>query len=428
MLQRDSSPAKPFLEPRQEIIALLSQRMGLNIQSVGNAAIERAINQAVKQSGLTDDRAYLQAIKISNVALEKLIDAVVIPETSFFRNPESFEYLAQHVLSFPRTRSENKPLRVLSLPCSSGEEPYSVAMTLLEAGLTQGQFQVDGIDISQKALAFAHQGIYGPYSFRNTPSFSPNYYLDKYFSQVKQTDYQIHDWVRSHVNFYPGNLSNAICLPHHAAYDIIFCRNLLIYFHQSAREQALHNLYRLLTPNGLLFVGYAETSQINQQQFISLGIPQAFVYQKISQRSTNSKRSLRSLQRDLPPKRKSVSPITKMPHQRPSSKRPPSKTPLEDLAKIRELADSGELTTALEQCDAYLKAYPMTAEAYLLLGEIYHAQGSDERADMAFHRTLYLQPNCVEALTYRLLLCDKKNDQKTAQQLRQRIYRLTQTN
>ncbi len=428
MPQRNSSPAKYFLAPRQEIMALLSQHIGLNIQSVGDSAIDRAITQSIKQSGLTHDRAYLQHLKTSKVALEKLIDAVVVPETNFFRNPESFEYLSQYVLSLPKATFAHKPLRVLSLPCASGEEPYSIAMTLSEAGLSHGQFQVDGVDISQKALSFARQGIYQQYSFRNTVSFSPQYYLDKYFTLVDQNRYQMNTWVRAHVKFYPGNLSDSICLPEHTNYDIIFCRNLLIYFHQSARQRALHHLYRLLAPNGLLFVGYAETGQINQQKFTSLCVPQAFVYRKFSQLPKAGKSLLVPSQGPSPAIGKLIQTINTAHHQNTPNKQSPPKTPLEDLATIRKLADGGELATALEQCDAYLKAHPMSAEAYLLLGEIYHAQGSDERADMAFQRVLYLRPNCIEALTYRLLLCEQKADLQTAQRLRQRIHRLTHDN
>lgn len=417
-------------------MALLSQHMGLNIHSVGTTAIDRAITQCLKLSGLEHDKAYLHQLKASKVALKDLIEAVVVPETNFFRNPASFEYLSQHVRNLHKTNPKHKTLRILSLPCSSGEEPYSIAMTLLEAGLSSASFQVDGVDISPKALTTARQGIYNLYSFRNTATFSPQHYLDTYFTPTSQNTYQINNLVRDRVKFYPGNLSDAICLPNYGPYDIIFCRNLLIYFHQSARERALYNLYRLLVPNGLLFMGYAETSHINQRQFTSLSAPQAFVYRKLSQWPNQKPVPLISSQTRLRPKeRKSTPSIRHTTHRgqlNPSSQlQPPNALndgALNELKKIRTLADGGQLTTALEQCDAYLQTHPMSAEAYLLLGEIYHAQGSDERADIAFHRVLYLQPDCIEALTHRLLLCEQRSDHVTAQRLRQRLQRLTQNN
>ncbi len=411
--------------------------MGLNIQSVGTTAIGRAITQGIKLSGLKNDKAYLDQLKASKLALKGLIEAVVVPETNFFRNPASFEYLSQHVLSLGQTNPRHKTLRVLSLPCSSGEEPYSIAMTLLEAGLPSASFQVDGVDISTKALAAARQGIYNRYSFRNTATFSPQHYLDQYFTPTSQGTYRINNLVRARVKFHPGNLSDAICLPNYGPYDIIFCRNLLIYFHQSARERALYNLYRLLVPNGLLFMGYAETSHINQRKFTSLSAPQAFVYRKLSQWPNQTKTAPVASPQTRPWSKgiKPIQPTRRTTHQGQSN--PPSQPPtpnslkdgaLNGLAKIRALADGGQLTMALEQCDVYLKKHPMSAAAYLLLGEIYHAQGSDERADIAFHRVLYLQPDCVEALTHRLLLCERKADHAAANRLRQRLERLTQTN
>ncbi|MEM9265124.1 MAG: CheR family methyltransferase [Cyanobacteria bacterium P01_F01_bin.13] len=420
-----------FSTPRQEIIGLLSQRIGLDIDSIGNTAVDRAITQAIKLSELENDTAYLSQLKASKSALDNLVEAVVVPETNFFRNPESFEYLAQYVLNLQKTSARNKSLRVLSLPCSSGEEPYSIAMTLLEAGLSHTQFQVDGVDISQTALATARQGIYNRYSFRNTAVFSPQNHLNKYFTPTGQDSYRIKNRVRSHVKFHPGNLADAICLTNSSSYDIIFCRNLLIYFHQHARERALYNLYRLLVPNGLLFIGYAETSHIDQRQFTSLCVPQAFVYRKLSQWPNKMPNPLASSPLGTTSlKSKPIQPLQNTAHLNKSNQ--PSKSlpaaPLNELARVRALADGGQLSIALEQCDAYLQTHPMSAEAYLLLGEIYHAQGSDERADIAFHRVLYLQPDCIEALTHRLLICEQRSDHITAQRLRQRIQRLTQKN
>lgn len=402
-------------------MALLSQHIGLNLQSLGDVTLNRAINQAIQQSGLQSDTDYLNRVKTSKAELANFIDTVVVPETHFFRNPESFDYLAQHIRRLKQAKLGHRRLRVLSLPCSSGEEPYSIAMTLLEAGYSN--FQVDGVDISSKALVTARQGIYKRYSFRNTASFSPQYYLDTYFVPAAPDKYRINNRVRSHVNFYPGNLSDSTCLPNHGTYDILFCRNLLIYFHASAREQALNNLYRLLVADGLLFIGYAETRQIHPQQFKPLGIPQAFAYRKVSHWPAPPLPQPKSPAKQLPvitthgprslPSPK-ISPQSSLPH-------PPS----EGLQKIRKLADDGQLGAALERCDAYLQAHPTSAAAYLLLGEIYHAQGSDQRAEIAFNRVLYLQPDCIEALTYSLLLCEQRADHQNAQRLRQRIYRVT---
>lgn len=452
----DSNPAFTHgRSPRQEIMALLSERIGLNIHSVGYATIDRAITQAIKQSG-QEEEVYLKQIKTSKATLDALIEAVVVPETHFFRNPESFTYLLKYAHQEKKRHINGKFLRVLSLPCSSGEEPYSIAVTLMEAGWNPTDFHIDGIDISQQALSIARQAIYKSYSFRNTTTFSPQYYRNKYFTSVSPGHYQPHTEVRSRVKFHQGNLSDVVCLPTHSSYDIIFCRNLLIYFHPSAREQALSNLDRLLLPNGLLFVGYAETRQIKQHIFRPLPIPQAFVFQKLSKQilfpseafnlspgkthvskniqtirpthQTNSEQQYQEIH--ITKNKKSNSNI--FPSSNPNATNmeaqiEPQKVHSSDpLTEIRELANNGELVSALEQCDTYLKVNPTSAEGYLLLGEIYQAQGSDARADIAFQKVLYLNPNCIEALTHRLLLCEQQTNQRMAENLRQRIDRLTQ--
>lgn len=443
-------------------MALLSQRIGLNIHSVGHVTINRAITHAIKQSG-QDEGEYLQQLKTSKATLDALIESVVVPETHFFRNPESFAYLLEYARQEQKRNIKGKCLRVLSLPCCSGEEPYSIAMTLMEAGLNLTDFQIDGVDISQQSLSIARQGLYKSYSFRNTATFSTQPYRDKYFTPTPHNNYHLNPEVRSRVKFYKGNLSDVICLPQHSPYDIIFCRNLLIYFHPSARAQALQNLDRLLIDNGLLFVGYAETRLMNQQLFNPLAIAQAFVFQKLPKQVSSPLFSIQSLpekpqgDKDFqenkllqkPKFRNHQKNNTSVIQETPSALRlsksdthhidrkiisnsnektisdPTVETLSDDLTKIRKLANNGRLGAALEQCDAYLKENPTSAEGYLLLGEIYQAQGSDERADIAFHKVLYLNPNCIEALTHRLLLCEQHANQRMAEQLRQRIARLT---
>lgn len=446
--------------PRQEIIVLLSKHIGLNINSVGHATINRAITKAIQLSETKTEVAYLQKLKASKQALQQLIELVVVPETHFFRNPESFAYLLKHIRQNQQNKENHKRLRVLSLPCSSGEEAYSIAMTLLEAGLEPAQFKIDGVDINQQGLSIANQGIYGTYSFRNTPIFHPQYYLNKYFSPVDESHYCIHKKIHSNVKFDQGNILEFDRPHQQSSYDIIFCRNLLIYFHDSARNQALDNLYHLLLPNGLIFFGYAETHIINPQKFSPLAIPQIFAFRKLKKKyigRTNllriSRVNLETLDKKGQPANPNLCQIKDKEHlfeqsiilgikdklyakkkskyetiikQKCKMLKNQDVSPPSEITHIRELADHGNLDTALAQCDAYLKANPMSAEGYLLLGEVYQAQGSDERADMAFQRTLYLNPSCVEALNHRLLLCEQKADRDTAEQIRQRIVRLTQ--
>ena len=411
---------------RAAIETLLAHHIGLNVDSLGSTTLARTIAHGMKALGLANLVAYWQYLNSSQIALEELVEAVVVPETSFFRNPKSFDYLRRYV-------GEQIPCggwRILSLPCSTGEEPYSIAMTLLQAGLSPKSFSIDGVDISAVALAKARQGVYNRYSFRQNID-ALAHYIQQYF-QFNGRQYCIGARARSSVRFDWGNLASAWCLFDRPPYDIIFCRNLLIYFHSSARDRALYNLYRLLVPNGLLFVGHAETRQIDPQRFRPIRVPHAFVYRKLPH-PLAVRKSFSPVSRDdiSPPVRERLQPtpllesaIGETIQRQASSAADEATPPIPNLAAIRSLADRGILTEALEQCDRYLQHHPTDGAAYLLLGAIYQARGEDDLAEMAFQKALFLDPNCEDALIHLLLLCQQKGDRSGVQRLQQRIERL----
>ena len=426
------------------IAALLNRLIGLNETSIGSAGVQRAIAQAMQAAGYGNVEAYWQHLQGSQAAIAALIEAIVVPETSFFRNPESFLFLKRWASQTGRQQVAEAPLRLLSLPCSTGEEPYSIAMTLLEAGLSAEQFQVDALDVSEAALAQARCGIFGAYSFRPGQSVPPSLdaIVDRYFQQEGE-QYQLSDRVRSRVQFRSGNLADPMCLCQTQPYDVVFCRNLLIYFHQAARNRAMRTLHRLLKPNGLLFLGYAETNQIHPNQFEVIRYPQAFVYRRVASSPTQSdgvaanalpKLDL-SVRPGLPMAPNTVADVAKsipatppINPTLPSAIRPP-KLPQPaaqtSLSNIRGMADRGELLIAAAQCDRYLHAHPTSAAAYRLLGEIYQAQGINDAAVQAFRKAIYLDPTCVEALLYLALLYEDQGQLAAAERLRQRVQRLT---
>ena len=152
-------------------------------------------------------------------------------------------------LLFETVAGRNDEFRVLSAPCSTGEEPYSIAMTLMGAGLKS--FQVDGVDISERALLKARDGIYGYNSFRADLPL----YAQRWFRKCEQGRMLAQE-VRNSVNFHAGNIIDG-CLPN-GRYDVIFCRNLLIYLDDGSRKCLAALLNEKLKDGGLLFVGHAE--------------------------------------------------------------------------------------------------------------------------------------------------------------------------
>src|SRR5207249_345639 len=203
---------------------------------------------------LQETHAYWERVRASEAELQELIEAVVVPETWFFRDREAFAALALTVYEDWLGAHPEDDLRLLSLPSSTGEEPYSMAMALLDAGFPANRFRVDAVDISARALARAGHAVYGKNSFRGNELG----FRDRHFEATTH-GYRLSDAVRRQVQFQQGNLLAAGFLPGVESYDVIFCRNVLIYFDRAAQDRALTVLVRLLTPKGVLFVAPSET-------------------------------------------------------------------------------------------------------------------------------------------------------------------------
>ncbi len=257
---------------------LLKSRIGLDASSVGSAVIERAVRQRMSGLALHDEDEYWMRLNGSPGEVQALIEAVVVPETWFFRYPESFTTLAR--LAFERLPSlgGGRALRILSLPCSTGEEPYSIVMALLDAGLSEYLFEVDALDVSARVIERASLGVYGRNSFRGDELG----FRDRHFSEVAD-GYQLAEQVRRKVRFRCGNLLDPGLLAGEAPYDFVFCRNLLIYFDRPTQSEVVEVLKRLLRPDGAMFIGPAEASLLSQHGMQPIGVPLSFVFRRTSE-------------------------------------------------------------------------------------------------------------------------------------------------
>ncbi len=378
------------------IEAMLRQKIGLDANSIGSNAIAYAIEQRRKHCGFPSLKDYCDRLQHSPEEFNALIETVVVPETWFFRDREPFICLKQWIKT---DWKPNSTLRVLSAPCSTGEEPYSIAITLLESGLSADQFRIDAIDISQVALEKAKRAIYSKRSFRGNSSIDP-----AYFQEVGD-QYQVRSQIRKTVQFVHENLLESHRLLEHQ-YNVIFCRNLLIYLDQEARSHVMKMLDRALIPAGLLFVGSAETSQILLDHYQSIDHSAAFAYRKLEPRSNQP----------APPKIPTAKSLPK-----------PKAVPTTFLSKIdqaKQLFDQGQLTEAAQLCEAYLTLDRTDAHAYLLLGKIYQELKQLQQAEQAFQKAIYLNPQFYEALIELALLKEQQGDITTATILKARVQRL----
>ncbi|WBX91242.1 CheR family methyltransferase [Achromobacter mucicolens] len=418
----------------EEFSGLLKRRMGLDSGSIGQAAVERAVRHRMHAAGVDDEQEYLMRVQAWPDEMQQLIEAVIVPETWFFRYPESqvaMATLARERLFAPGC--EGRVLRVLSVPCSSGEEPYSIAMALLDAGVPAHRFQVDAVDISVRMVEFAQRAVYGRNSFRG----GDLAFRDRHFSEVPE-GHQLAARVRGQVRFQPGNLFDPNLLAGAAPYDFVFCRNLLIYFDMATQERAVQVLRRFAREDGLLFVGPAETSLLTGRRLPAVPLARSFAFRATPApapvESPTPARAPLAGQRPLvhawtPPRRPvAQAPAPRLPVPHAAIADAPSaqgagQAAQASLREIAALADLGRVRDAMAQCQAHLDIHGASAEALHLQGLLLDAQGQSRQAQAAYRKALYLDPNHREALLHLAALVASDGDQEGARRLQARAAR-----
>ena len=403
---------------------LLKRTMGLDAVSIGPAAIERAVQQRLAACGLKNPAAYLERVRASAEELQELIEAVIVPETWFFRDREAFAALARFAFEEWLRAHATGVLRVLSLPCSTGEEPYSAAMALLDAGFPADRFRVDALDISRRSLAGARRAVFGRNSFRG----GDVEFRDRHFTPAG-AGWQLAEAVTRQVEFRPGNVLDASLPPGAATYDVIFCRNLLIYFDRPTQDRAIANLTRLLAPDGWLFVGPSETGLLLSHAFVSAKVPLAFAFRPAGAvPQVAAPVDAPRVPRRVPPARV-VTPARDLPFSSVTVRstaavaEPPVKTK-SGLEHAMLLADQGRLVEAAKECEAHLHAHGPSAKAFYVLGLVRDGSGNHADAAEFYRKALYLDPVHHEALVHLALLLDGQGDRAGAKVLTDRARRL----
>ena len=407
--------------------ALLRRATGLSVSKV---VAERAVRQRMEQTGFGDSAAYLQAL--TPAEMTQLIELVVVPESWLFRDPQAFYATVELV---KERWSRGRTTRIASIPCAGGEEPYSMAMALRDANVPKQAFSIDAYDLSPACIERAQAGVYGRNAFRAQDVA----FRERYFTHVTDDAYRIDEALRAQVSFRQGNLLQFDTRAMGKQYDVIFCRNLLIYFDKPTTRAAIDTLSALLADDGMLLAGYAEVPSFCQHGFAPLQHRQAFALKKDDGKppvpapapapvAPLKKPALRS----VPPSPKpapALAPVRATPAA-PARTRPvsvPAATAAVDLlAEARLLADRGMLREAGEQCHAHLARAPEAAEAYYLLGLINELAGKMDLADDYWRRCIYLQPDHYEALCHLALLAERNGNHTAATTLKARAARIYQ--
>jgi len=240
------------------IAALLKERSGLIITPDKQYLLETRLTPIVRELGLTGLSALFDRLRQPGalVLRDRVVDAMTTNETSFFRDTHPFETIRKSVLpDLAARRAGSRSLRIWSAACSTGQEPYSLVMMLKDhfPALKGWKIEIIATDLSPSVLARAREGFYSTFEVQRG---MPIHSLIRHFDQV-EGGWQIKPELRSAVTFRPANLLEDFASL--GAFDIILCRNVLIYFDQPTKTRILHAMTRQLTPDGALMLGGAES-------------------------------------------------------------------------------------------------------------------------------------------------------------------------
>lgn len=397
--------------------SVLTARIGLDLASLAPEATKRAVDRRSLALGLDGPARYLGRLLEDPSEWVALVEEVVVPETWLFRDGGPFEELASFLASRERP-SPARPLCVLSLPCASGEEAWSVAAVLADAGVSPREATVDAVDISPRLVETARRGVYGSGAIRGPE-------VRRFSGVFRPVDggVEVPPVLRPFVRFVVANALEYEAPFPVPCYDVVFCRNLLIYLTPEARRRVTSRVDRMLRPGGLLVLGHAEAFSTFFPGYIPAARPRSFAARKPAAADGTARIPVRE-RRSSPP------PSDPVPAAGDGAKdaghgEPPQPVLAGDelLARARRLAGAGDRVAVERLCAAALSADPASVEAHLLLAESALAAGEERRAEAAFDRVLYLDPRHEAALRQLASLRERAGDEDAASRLRARALR-----
>ncbi|KEI72280.1 hypothetical protein GV64_17465 [Endozoicomonas elysicola] len=429
-------------------------------ESIGQDAVDQSIQRRMDTVGVTNPEQYYLMVTAEPQELSALVDEITVGETWFFREFRAFSVLQEKALRCRTSLNSQSPFRVASMPCSSGEEAYSIAMALMDIGLQSDQFVVDGFDINTEAIQKAHKADYGRVSFRGTmPDFSK-----PYFDQTA-AGFHLKLSVKQCANFHQVNLLELTQDIEVKPYDVIFCRNFLIYLDTASRKKMADVLRVSMKDHGVLIVGHCEAPSMSQFGFSTLDRSKRFCFSKkvnnaqktddsrtrkpvflplqrkpakepsSSLNATQQKASsfTKSLQTTDLQCSKQASSLLQKPEmiEKSLSGQAPEETSAGGilssdamLEAIEELVDCGKLSKARESCQQLMQHSPEDTGAQFMMGIISEAEGEWDAASNYFRKVLYLNPEHHEALLHSAMVCERQGEMGKAENFRVRLSRL----
>jgi chemotaxis protein methyltransferase CheR len=423
-----------------QISEFVAAHLAVNFPKERWGDLERNMTAAAIEFGYTEVEGFVQHILSSPMTrehVEILTTHLTINETYFWREPETFEALEQSILpELIRSRQEEKRIRIWSAGCSTGEEPYSIAIALHRAipRMKDWNITILATDISPRIVQRAADGLYSRWSFRN----SPQWLKEKYFSLKEENIFEILPEIKRMVKFGYLNLADDVfpSLRNDTnAMDIILCRNVLMYFSEKRCGQVVHGLFNSLIQNGYLVVSASELSLQSLSEFTAINFPGMVLFQK---RSKNLKvqeqisaegpvhtsreypwqlRPIKTIEEMEPQFRKIESDI--LPEAAIPSRIQPmvekalvpnaqnnfadviemiqkdDQTSEERILFIRAYANQGKIASALQSCEKAIAADKLNPGLHYLYATILQENNQLDEAVVSLKRAIFLDPNFV---------------------------------
>ncbi|WP_207477480.1 CheR family methyltransferase [Arenibaculum pallidiluteum] len=283
MPPRNQSPSAVEIpihdEEFRRLCEFFYRRTGMTFSDAKRYFVDRRLRNRIAATGSGTFAAYFARLLVDAAEVEQLINAFTINETYFFREDHQLRCLTSAILE--RVVAGRRPgatIRLWSVPCSTGEEPYSIGIWLLEnwSQVDSWDIEIVGSDIDTEALRAAEAGIYSERSLMRLPP----YLVSKYFTRLDESQYLLAEDLRGSVRFSQVNVMDRNAMARHGSFDVIFCRNMLIYFDDKSRREAADNLYDSLAPGGFICLGHTESMSRISSLFQVCRFADAIVYQK----------------------------------------------------------------------------------------------------------------------------------------------------
>lgn len=369
----------------------IAERSGLSFDEGKRDSLRIALNARLSSLGLEGYADYYRLLQAAPGELQELLELLVVPETHFFRHPEQFRILGQRIVPLILARKgPGERIRIWSAGCSTGEEPYSIALTLLELHGKLGELrgEILATDLSQRALEAARRGIYRRRSIKHVK----DHLLRRFFEAVGD-GYRLRDEVKKMVGFDHLNLAEEpFPLWRTRGQDVIFCRNVTIYFRRETVKRIVANLFRSLEPGGYLFIGPSETLWQISKEFELIEVEGVYFYRRPEAPVPLSIPSLPS---------SPASPVSIAPPEPaegfPSSKEEGKAGPEALYEEALGLFQAGDYQKALTFLEEALARDPGFWKAHLLAAYILASGGRYEEAQRRCQEALSVDPFLPEA-------------------------------